>query len=113
MGVPNGARRTGRSAAKFAADVGWALRPATRVPMALSTRSSPVLCYTSLETSPSWRCAMKKFLPFLLLFLGVFAIFGILFLLVRTDALPASVRSLDWRKAIGTALTEPVEEETA
>jgi Na+-transporting methylmalonyl-CoA/oxaloacetate decarboxylase gamma subunit len=53
---------------------------------------------------------MKKFLPFMLLFLGVFAVFGILFLLVRTDALPASVRSFDWRKAISTVPTAPIEE---
>lgn len=54
---------------------------------------------------------MKKVLPFLFLFLGVFAVFGILFLLVRADALPASVRSLDWRKVINTTPVAPVEEE--
>jgi hypothetical protein len=53
---------------------------------------------------------MKKFLPFLLLFLGVFAIFGILFLVVRTDALQSRVRSIDWRKAVSTTPVEPVEE---
>lgn len=51
---------------------------------------------------------MKVF-PFLLLIVGVLASLGVLFLLTRTDALPASVRSFDWRKAIGSALDEPVE----
>lgn len=52
---------------------------------------------------------MKKFVPFLLAMVGVFATIGILFLLVRTDALPARVRSLDWHKAIEDAV-EPIEE---
>lgn len=54
---------------------------------------------------------MKKVFPFLLLIAGVSAVFGVLFLLVRTDALPASVRSFDWRKAISPALDAPVGEE--
>lgn len=54
---------------------------------------------------------MRKFLPFLFLFAGVAAIFGVLFLLVRTDALPTNVRLLDWRKAVDTAPPEPVTEE--
>lgn len=56
---------------------------------------------------------MKKIFPFLLLFAAMSAVFGILFLATRTDVLPASVRSFDWRKAIGTALTTPVEVEAA
>jgi hypothetical protein len=55
---------------------------------------------------------MKKVFPFLLLFTAVFAVVGVLFLLVRTDALPASVRSFDLRKATGAKPIEPVEEET-
>ena len=54
---------------------------------------------------------MKKVLPFLFLFAGTFALFGVLFLLIRTDAVPTSVRSFDWRKTIDTVLTKPVEEE--
>lgn len=55
---------------------------------------------------------MKKVFPFVLLFAAVFAVFGVLFLLVRTDALPASVRSFDLRKATGMKPAAPVEEET-
>lgn len=53
---------------------------------------------------------MKTVFPFLLLFTGVFAIVGVLFLIVRSDSLPAKVRSFDWRKAINTTLDEPVVE---
>ena len=56
---------------------------------------------------------MKKVLPFVFLFAGTFAVFGVLFLLIRSDAVPASVRSFDWRKAIDMVLTKPVEEEAA
>lgn len=54
---------------------------------------------------------MKKVFPFVLLFAVVSAIFGILFLVMRTDALPASIRSFDWRKAIGTTPDMPIEVE--
>ncbi|MBI2781366.1 MAG: hypothetical protein HYX55_06180 [Chloroflexi bacterium] len=51
---------------------------------------------------------MKKVLPFLFLFAGMFAIAGVLFLFVRSDSLTSKVRSFDWRKAINTTLDEPV-----
>lgn len=54
---------------------------------------------------------MNKFMPFVLLFAAVFAAFGILVLLMRTDALPESVRSLDWRKAARTVIDEAVSDE--
>lgn len=56
---------------------------------------------------------MKKVLPFVFLLAGTFAVFGVLFMLFRTDAVQTSVRSFDWRKAIDTVLTKPVEEEAA
>ena len=56
---------------------------------------------------------MKKVLQFLFLFAGTFAAFGVLFLLIRTDAVPAGVRSFSWRTAIGPVLNKPVEEEAA
>lgn len=40
---------------------------------------------------------MRKFIPFLLASAGLFAVLGILFLLIRTDAVPARVRTLHWR----------------
>jgi hypothetical protein len=52
---------------------------------------------------------MKKLLPFLFLFAGLFAIFGILFLVFRTDALPANVRLFDRRKATESAPEVPVD----
>lgn len=55
---------------------------------------------------------MKKVFPFLFLFAGVFAIFGVLFLFTRSESLPAKVRSFDWRKAINTPIDEPVVEVT-
>ena len=42
---------------------------------------------------------MRKLIPLLLASAGLIAIVGILFLLIRTDALPARMRSFDWRKA--------------
>ena len=54
---------------------------------------------------------MKKVFPFLLVFAGMFAIAGVLFLFVRRDSLPAKVRSFDWRKAINTTIDEPVLDE--
>lgn len=56
---------------------------------------------------------MKKVLPFLFLFAGIFAVFGVLFLLTRTDAVPPSVRSFDWRKAMGKVQDKPIVEEIA
>ena len=62
---------------------------------------------------------MKKLVPFLIASAGVFAALGILFLLIRTDALPARVRALDWRRVVDSpaahetepvAKTEPAEE---
>lgn len=53
---------------------------------------------------------MKKLFPFLFLIAGMFAIAGVLFLFVRSDSLPAKVRSFDWRKAINTPMDEPVVE---
>lgn len=55
---------------------------------------------------------MKKVFPFLLLFAGVFASLGVLFLFVRNDSLTSKVRSFDWRKAINTELDEPAVEVT-
>ena len=55
---------------------------------------------------------MKKVFPFLLVFAGMFAIAGVLFLFVRNDSLTTKVRSFDWRKAIDTPLGEPIVEET-
>jgi hypothetical protein len=55
---------------------------------------------------------MKKFLPFMLAIAGTLAAMGVLFLLVRTDHLSVNVRRpFDWRKAVDTALPQPVEEE--
>lgn len=51
---------------------------------------------------------MKKVFPFLFLFAGVFAIFGVLFLIARSDSVSSKVRSFDWRKAINTTIDEPV-----
>jgi hypothetical protein len=56
---------------------------------------------------------MKKIFPFLLLFTGMFAIAGVLFLVVRSDSLTAKVRSFDWRKVINTEIDEPVVEVVA
>ena len=53
---------------------------------------------------------MKNVFPFLLLFTGIFALVGVLFLIVRSDSLPAKVRSFDWRKAINSTLDEPIDE---
>jgi hypothetical protein len=55
---------------------------------------------------------MKKFLPFLFLSLGVFAVFGVLFLLIRTDAVPARIRTLHWRTGT-TPEAAPAEETIA
>ena len=55
---------------------------------------------------------MKKIFPFLLLFAGMFAIAGVLFLFVRSDSLSSKVRSFDWRKAISSPMDEPVIEVT-
>lgn len=55
---------------------------------------------------------MKRFLPLLIATAGITAAIGILLLLVRLDALPASVRALDWRKLGGTTPPEPTVEET-
>jgi hypothetical protein len=56
---------------------------------------------------------MKKVFSFLLLFAGMFAIAGVLFLFVRSDSLTSKVRSFDWRKTINTELDEPVVEVVA
>lgn len=57
---------------------------------------------------------MNKVFPFLLLFTGVFAIVGVLFLIARSDAsLPTKVRSFDWRNAINSTIEEPAVEEIA
>ena len=48
---------------------------------------------------------MKKVLPFL--FAGMLAVFGVLFLLIRTDTVPSSIRSIHWPAA------KPVEPEVA
>ena len=56
---------------------------------------------------------MRKFIPFLLASAGLFAIIGVLFLLVRMDAMPARVRAFDWRKATVAPPAEPVEEAAA
>lgn len=53
---------------------------------------------------------MKKVFSFLLLFAGMFAIAGVLFLFVRNDSLTSKVRSFDWRKAIDTPIDEPIVE---
>jgi hypothetical protein len=54
---------------------------------------------------------MRKLIPFLLASAGLIAIVGVLFLLIRTDALPSRVRSFEWRKATATPTEEPVEAE--
>ena len=54
---------------------------------------------------------MNKVFPFLLLFTGVFAIVGVMFLIMRSESLPAKVRSFDWRNAINSTLDEPAVEE--
>ena len=53
---------------------------------------------------------MKKVFPFLLVFAGMFAIAGVLFLFVRIDSLTSKVRSFDRRKAIDTPIDEPIVE---
>ena len=40
---------------------------------------------------------MRKLIPFLLASAGLFAVLGVLFLLIRADAVPARVRALHWR----------------
>lgn len=52
---------------------------------------------------------MKKLLPFLFLFAGAFAIFAVLFLLIRTDSVPSSIRSIQWRTARPTGPEVAVE----
>jgi hypothetical protein len=54
---------------------------------------------------------MRKLIPLLLASAGLIAIVGVLFLLIRTDALPARVRSFEWRKAAATPPAAPVEVE--
>ena len=53
---------------------------------------------------------MTKVFSFLLVFAGMFAIAGVLFLFVRKDSLTGKVRSFDWRKAVNTTLDEPIVE---
>jgi hypothetical protein len=45
---------------------------------------------------------MKKYVPFVLVIGGVFAALGVLFLLVRFDAWPKNIRTIEWRRAIGS-----------
>jgi hypothetical protein len=54
---------------------------------------------------------MRKLIPLLLASAGLIAIVGVLFLLIRTDALPARVPSFEWRKAAATPPAAPVEVE--
>ena len=54
---------------------------------------------------------MRKLIPLLLASAGLIAIVGVLFLLIRTDALPARVRSFEWRKATTPPTDEPIEAE--
>jgi len=53
---------------------------------------------------------MKTVFPFLLVLTGVFAIVGVLFLIMRGDSFSTKVRAFDWRKAINATLDEPVVE---
>jgi hypothetical protein len=53
---------------------------------------------------------MKRYVPFALAIAGVFATIGVLFLLTRVDAWPRNIRTIEWRRAIGTPTPEPVEE---
>jgi hypothetical protein len=54
---------------------------------------------------------MKRYVPFALAIAGVFAALGVLFLLVRVDAWPKNIRAIEWRRAIGTTTSDPVEDE--
>jgi len=53
---------------------------------------------------------MRKLMPLLLASAGLIAIVGVMFLLIRTDALPARVRTLRWRIDTTTP-APPVEDE--
>jgi hypothetical protein len=52
---------------------------------------------------------MRKFIPFLLASAGLFAVLGVLFVLIRTDAVPARVRTLHWRIGETTPEATPPE----
>lgn len=52
---------------------------------------------------------MKRYVPFALAFAGVVATIGVLFLLVRLDALPKGIREIDWRRVVGDDTVEPIE----
>jgi hypothetical protein len=56
---------------------------------------------------------MRKLIPFLLASAGLFAVLGVLFLLIRTDAVPARVRTLHWRTGEVTPEAVPAEESIA
>lgn len=53
---------------------------------------------------------MRKFIPFLLASAGLFAVLGVLFLLIRTDAVPARVRTFHWRIGTTTPPATPIED---
>ena len=55
---------------------------------------------------------MRKFIPFLLAGAGVVAVLSVLFLLIRTDAVPARVRPLRCRTGTPAPAT-PVDETVA
>ena len=50
---------------------------------------------------------MKIFVPIALAILGALALSAVLFLMVRNDAMPARLRSFDWRKATVEPPIEP------
>lgn len=54
---------------------------------------------------------MKKFLPFLVAIVGVFATIGVLFLLIRTDHVSVNPGAFDWRKIVGTTPPDAAQEE--
>ncbi|MGH9888608.1 MAG: hypothetical protein ACREBE_23950 [bacterium] len=55
---------------------------------------------------------MRKFIPFLLAGASLFAVLGVLFLVIRADAMPARVRTLRWRTDTASAAA-PVDETVA
>jgi hypothetical protein len=52
---------------------------------------------------------VKILVPIVLSILGAIALSAVVFLLLRSDALPARVRTFDWRKAMETPPSEPTE----
>ena len=57
---------------------------------------------------------MQKILPIFLALLATLTVLGVVFLITRFGATwPTRIRTMEWRRMVGTAPDEPVEEPAA